>query len=523
MKRLFLAMAACTALWAAACSTGSSIPPPPPPVGPFSKADLNGQYAFSMSGSTLAGNFARVGTFTADGQGGITGGLEDANFPGVVNTQIPFTGGTYTINGDGRGKMTIFVGANQLNFSITMVSPSNGYMVDVSTSNAETGSGNFVKQDAGAFSLPNISGSYTFDFAGISPDGSGNPISIIGEFAANGAGQLTSGQEDAVELNSVFAGKTAIAGTSFIFDNANPSTGRGTVKISGFNYVFYIVNRNQIKFMGADVLGELLGDAVSQQPAIPANVSAINGDFVFIVGGASVNGTFARAGRFTANGNGALSAIFLDNNNSGTLIAVPPSGAISGLTGTYTIDSDNSGRGTLTFQDTISGTGTYTFAFYLISQTQAVFQDQSLIGAIGNVAPLVADGSLSAQTGAPFTATNLAPKFVFSISGISSNGQTFQTAEEDFVGQVALSNLNFTGTVDFNEFAAGLIFLDIPVNGSIALTGNGSGPNSQVFNLQPPATNKINYVVFIANPQTLYVLGSDSNRVVSGVYSAQSK
>jgi hypothetical protein len=526
VKRLLLLVTACAALWASACGNGGyTAPTPPPSTGPFSKANLNGQYAFSMGGSNAFGNFARVGTFTADGQGNITGGLEDANFPGAVNLQVPLTGGTYTVNPDGRGSMTFsFAAGNSVDFSITLASSTNGFMVDTTIVNggvAQTGSGNFVKQDASALALAGINGNYAFDFSGSSPDGTNNPISIIGTFKADGAGNLMTGFDDVVELGSGFTPKAAIGTSVFSLDNAHSGTGRGTANIAGFNYVFYIVSHNQIKFMGTDSAGELLGDAVLQQANTPANATAMNGGFVFIVGGSTTSGTLGQAGRFTADGGGKVSAVFLDVNNSGSFTAVP-SGA-TGLTGTYQVDGDTSGHGTLTFTDSIGGTGTYTYGFYLISPTQAVFQNQSIVAGDPNGAPLVADGSLSAQTGGPFTASSLAPTFAFSLSGVDSNGLTGSTAQDDFVGQATFSSLSYTGAMDFNEFSAGTLYLDIPVNGAIALNGDGTGVNTQVFNLQPPAKNQFNFVVLIANPNTLYVLGSDSNRVISGIYTAQSQ
>jgi hypothetical protein len=522
VKRLLLLVTLCATLWAAACGGGyNAPPPPPPPTGPFTKASLHGQYAFSMAGSSsLGGNFARVGIFTADGQGNITSGLEDANFPGAVNLQVSINGGSYTVNPDGRGTMTFdFPAGNSVDFSITLASSTNGFMVDttiVGGAVAQTGSGNFVKQDANALALTGISGNYAFDFSGTSPDGTGNPISIIGKFKADAAGNLLSGFVDEVELGSGFSAKAAIGNSVFVLDNANTGTGRGTVNVHGFNYVFYIVNGNQIKFMGTDSAGELLGDAVLQRANLPGNATAMNGGFVFIVGGATASGALAEAGRFTADGGGKLSAVFLDVNNNGSFAAVP-TGA-TGLTGTYQVDADASGHGTLTFTDSIGGTGTYTFGFYLISPTQAVFQNQSIVAGVG--APLVADGSLSAQTGGPFTSSGLAPTFAFSLSGVDS---TITTDEDDFVGQATFASSGYTGTMDFNEFSSGILYLDIPVNGAITVSGDGTGVNTQVFNLQPPAKNQFNFVVLVANKNTLYVLGSDSIRVISGIYTAQSQ
>src|SRR5205814_5202712 len=83
-------------LFAVACGGGgggnNGGPPPPPPK--FSNASLSGQYAFSMSGTELCNGqgsfFTRVGTFTADGHGHITNGLEDVNLCTDIET-LQFT------------------------------------------------------------------------------------------------------------------------------------------------------------------------------------------------------------------------------------------------------------------------------------------------------------------------------------------------------------------------------------------------------------------------------------------------
>ena len=86
IMRWFLLAAILLASLTAACGNGGTAvvgPPPPPPTGNFSTANLKGQYAFLMSGTELCSGlssfFTRVGSFTADGSGHITGGLEDVN------------------------------------------------------------------------------------------------------------------------------------------------------------------------------------------------------------------------------------------------------------------------------------------------------------------------------------------------------------------------------------------------------------------------------------------------------------
>jgi hypothetical protein len=102
---LVLAVLAALGLVTEGCGGGSSSGGgggnPPPPPAKFSNATLSGKYAFSMSGTedcgtggtVSASSFARIGSFTADGNGRITTGLEDINScSGAVS--IDCTGGS---------------------------------------------------------------------------------------------------------------------------------------------------------------------------------------------------------------------------------------------------------------------------------------------------------------------------------------------------------------------------------------------------------------------------------------------
>src|SRR5207302_4749158 len=63
--------------------------------------------------------------------------------------------------------------------------------------------------------------------------------------------------------------------------------------------------------------------------------------------------------------------IFLDENNNGTVTLLPSQGGT--VAGTYTLDANGLGGGMATWTDT--RVGTFTFIFYLISPTEAVFQE----------------------------------------------------------------------------------------------------------------------------------------------------
>src|SRR4029079_12273644 len=94
----------------------------------------------------------------------------------------------------------------------------------------------------------------------------------------------------------------------------------------------------------------------------------LSGGFAFLLGGTSTTGSIATAGRFTADGGGNLTDVIIDENDAGGITQLP-NGTV---TGTYTVDTNTFGGGTLTWTDTTSGT--FTFIFYLISPTQAGFQ-----------------------------------------------------------------------------------------------------------------------------------------------------
>ncbi len=509
MKPLLLSLTTLAILWVAGCGSGGSTPVPPPPVGGFTNASLKGQYAFSMSGSEVATSggltssfFARVGSFIADGNGNITGGVEDVNLANGTSNFL-FTSGTYAIDPDGRGTLKLTNSTGTLEFSITLASMNNGFMVQMPPDGLSTTSGNFRKQDTSAFTLSGISGAYAFDFSGLNPSGAFE--SIVGQFATNSNGVITSGQEDDNDASLAAPVNAAITGTYAqdpLFPSDLANFGRGVANISGIQYVFYIVDRTRVNFMETTTGGALLGSAVAQTN-VPVNPSQFNGGFVFVMGGIGGSGPITRGGRFTATG-GNLSAILEDDNNAGSVTSQ------SASTGTYTIDPAGSGRGTITF--TAGSAGTFTFVFYLTSPTQGFLQDQS-----PNV---IADGSLSGQSTGSITNTSLAGNYAFNWSGIDSTDKT--TDEEDFVGQLNLASGSFTGTVDLNEFASFKQFFNLPINGTLALSADPAGHNSFTVNLQTNPSSKLTFFAYVANNNTILLMGTQQNvRVITGVITPQ--
>lgn len=543
MNRFLLAVVAGSVLWAAACSGGGgpSIPPPPP-SGNFTPASLSGTYAFVTSGEVFTTSvttptpFARTGSFNADGHGNITTGIYDVVNAGGSSATNPITGGTYTVNADGRGTLTLNVNSGgtpgSINFGFVLTTGSsgtsaatNGLMIDETSnsSQASTGSGNFVLQNTAAFGISNISGPYVFDFSGLdaaSPTPS--PESLVGQFNAASSGAITSAIEDSNDGGALNSG--AIIGGPFAADPTNMTTfGRGTVVIASQTYVFYIVDSSRLRFISSNAStggsGPMLtGDAVSQSGGLPAGPTSINISFAFLVAGSSANGGLTRVGRFTVT-NGTLSKILMDVNDNFS------ENELANLSnGTVASFDQATGRGTLTFSN---ATTTFSFVFYLSSPSGGVIQETT--GTAGS-ALVVADGSIAAQSGSPFTSTNVSGNYAINWSGLVFSGASGGFVdEEDLVSLVKVSSLSLNGTSDIFQFTSNTLtpITNVGTGGSINFNGgDGAGDDGKSVSMtvQLSQIKPIHMVVYIVSPQLAFFENSDNtgtNRIVAGILQAQ--
>ncbi len=536
MKRLLLILAAGAALWSAACSGGNGIVTPPPPVGQFSPASLKGQYVFVTSGEVFAAGainatpLARTGVFNADGQGNITSGVEDVNADGTTSLALQILNGSYTVNADGRGALTLNItsngGTSSIIFGIVLTSTNDGLLID-ETSNANqasTGSGNFVKQTGGPFAVSSVAGPYIFDFSGL--DGNQTfpcpcPESFVGQFDANN-GTISSGFFDDNDNFQLLSGNVA---GNFASDPLNPSFpistfGRGIAQIAGQNFVFYIVDATRVRLISTNG-GMLSGDAVAQSNNLPTQVSSLNSGFAFIVAGSSGSGGITRVGRFTATG-ASVTNVLQDTNDAGKFILTNSTTA-----GSISLDPATPGRGTFTFTDPNFPNAPGTYVFYLSSPTQGVVQETT---SNSNGAVDIADGSIAAQTGSPFSSSNIAGTYALNWSGLSvQNGGTFAVQdEEDLLGQVTVSSLSLNGAADIFQFQNGVPVFDLVTSGSMSIAGDGtsssgsSSRNTMSVKLTKSSSTTVNFVVYFVNPQLAFFTNNqDSNRTVAGILKAQ--
>lgn len=506
---------AAAALWAGACSGGGGSTTTPPPPNLFSNGDLEGQYAFSMTGtaidqtSGLQVPFARVGSFVADGKGNITSGTEDVNLvlAGGGASELSFTGGSYSINGNGKGTLSLIDSTGTLTFTITLTSSTNGYLIDLPTDGQTAGNGSFVKQNTNSFQLSGFSGNYAFDLSGV--DGNETPESVVGQLQSVGTGTLSgvADDNDGAVVNGGGGGAANISGTYGI-DGTQPSDlgtfGRGVFNIGGVVGVFYIVGPNEVMLMETSSGGTLLGTALLQS-SIPTTTAGLSGGFVYAMGGSSPSGPFTRGGKLSANG-GALSNVIVDNEVGFTSVF-----DLGPVNGTYTIDSSGDGRGTITFN--VSGfSDAFTYVFYMVSPTQAFVQDQSL-----NV---VEDGTMLAQGTGTISDTSLAGNYAINWSGVTNTNAGL--GEEDLVGATTLGSEALNGTVDINDFGAGGEATGVALTGTVKLNSDPTSRNAITFNLATPAATPITAFGYVAaNNNILFVCTQKNVRIMVGVLTPQ--
>lgn len=412
----------------------------------FSNATLSGQYAFSFTGVDTNGFFFVAGSFTADGNGNLTNGIEDLNDRTGVFTNVSFTG-AYSIVADGRGSATFTSSSGTANLRFVVLSNQKAEFIQFDT--LAGGQGTITKQDTSAFATSALSGDFSFQLDGISANG---PISTSGRFTLDGAGGISAGVRDVndtglVTMNDSFTGTYSAS-----------SSGRGTATLTGgslgtLNFSLYVVSANELFFVSLDALPAMIGQ-VKQQEATSFSNASLAGDYALLVRGVSTSGAIGGIGRFSADGSGGITSGVLDGNISGQVFEN------LAFTGTYSISSN--GRGTATLSSVL---GSVNLALYMVSGSQV------LLVQVNNFA--VTSGTFMAQQGVPFTASSVSGSFGFSAVGIQFGEPFALTGQLTADGAGAIN-----GTVDAN--VSGVLVPDRPFIATYTVSSNGRGLVSQL-------------------------------------------
>ena len=226
--------------------------------GTISNATLNGSFPFTLAGASTVGAFTVGGIFTADGNGNITGGIEDFNNNGSF-TASQTTGGTYTMASNGRGTAKIQTPKLTLNLAIYPASNGTIQMVELDT-NALTSGAALTQTSGTAFSNSTFSGAYAINYTSATLAGEQD---ASGQMKSNGSGTVSG----LLDLNNtgVLQPSQALSGSNA----AVASNGRGTAtvqigSVGTVNLVFYFANGTNAVFINSDNSPILVGTIQKQ-------------------------------------------------------------------------------------------------------------------------------------------------------------------------------------------------------------------------------------------------------------------
>jgi hypothetical protein len=463
-------------------------------------AELTGPYAYLFQGyddvvaGVLAYQTATVGSFTADGKGGITLGELDANHQasdpaGNTIASANFLG-TYTLGPDNRGSLTLTVlnadgttGATTT-YAIAVQAPIAPSTITVQGSLIESdgnqlvgtkGSGTLLAQTSNAFAS-GLNGSYAFGVSGDTPclpactiGILAGPAATVGQFTTDGAGAITAGTSD-TNIATTNTANAALGGTYTTAD------GNGRIQLSlstqgaptpyPTDFAVYVVNANQAFILSTDKHSAyiLLAGSATLQSQTTFSDASMNGAFIGYENSSSdpgllgatlqnvLNLSTATIFRGTGSSNGNCSITNVDTGGVTSLVSgltgiLGGGTGLTGLLGAYTQTGNttcvvsSNGRGVLqypvaTLLGLPVGTPPAPRVFYLTAPNAGYFLETSYAGL----------GKFEAQTGSPFSeATTFTGTYVYGSAPASS------LASIDTSGVIASNGKgSATSTLDLN-------------------------------------------------------------------------
>jgi len=460
----------------------------------FSNASLNGNYTYTLDGNYFKlpggnGAYQEAGTFVADGNGNITGGMDDfVQNSALSSGQVT---GSYTIANDGTGMLTLNVPRGKLQLAITLISGSALYLIEFDS--FASGAGVVVSQSTAAFSAA-PSGTFIFHFHSSHPNNAAlGSVSSVGSMTVQ-SGSI-SGKEDVVRAG--VPGSSRITGSM----TAPGANGRGTAVLiddAGIqsSYIYYMIDSNTMKFLETDP-GPLGGGRAEAQSGAPFSSASLKNGFTFSSSGDTLNHLFGvnSAGAFTCDGSGHIVSGSYDSVQDGT-----PISNLS-LTGTYEVDAK--GRATITLNP--QGLSPIPVIAWMVNSSKAFF--------LVNTPDRAEDGSMDQQQSGAFSAASLNGQYAFYMFGydaqtpplidrvgvITFDGSINLTFTNYFVnrggtraqrgsvaghyvvspnGRVLASSV---GAVDWQ-----VIYLTSSDSGSLILAGNGSELAGSIGQQTPP-------------------------------------
>jgi hypothetical protein len=364
---------------------------------------------------------------------------------------------------------------------------------------------------AGGFTLSSLKGQYAFSMSGL--DTYGAYFARTGSFIADGAGNISSGMEDVVDLSSTspITEVPSLTGKYTVLAN-----GRGTIALTdGSNPAMTWAMDLQSSSQG--FLAQTDGNVSSSgsfnlQTTTDFVFTALNGNYVFDFAGESLTGAtptvVSTIGSITATANNIITGGLIDINDGNAGLST----AVNIPAGTYTLDPANGatfGRGTAVFAG-------HTFAFYIVDATRVKFiQEDSQGGSTG-------DGFL--QIGAiPTQDSGFTGSFAYLVGGSSMS----TSGPDAAVARFKADGAGGIGAISYDENNNGSnppIHISQGSNISnatyaIDTTNAGSGRGTLTFTDSSGGT--FQYVFYLISPTSGVIQDVSSGFVADGALFAQ--
>jgi hypothetical protein len=476
--------------------------------------NLKGDYAFTLTSADTRGPVYYAGSFTADGNGNISGGVLDVNSDAGVLENVQLSG-TYLLYPDGRGNInfnanSIFSNGAVYRFILSTADVDGNYTLGkmIEWDGLGTTKGSFELQDPSSYQTSAFTGSYIFRLTGIDgtigTNGNSQPIGQVGYMALDGSGDITAGNVDSNDYGKVSPLVPLDAGQTYSFG----ANGRGTMGLSETgvvrNYVVYAINANKFNLIQVDA-----GDATSAMAGVaelqsggPYQTSSLNGPYAIqLQRPAQVNPNngydrreFGSVGSYSYDGFGAMMGTRDDANNGNN-------NPLTGITGDYAISGQN-GRGTVNATSTVNFRA---YSFYMVNPAKMYMLQTFTTGSQDQ-------GSLNApvgigvqQVGVPFGPNNLDGSYTVDLSDLtvtytealmrmSFDGATVVDGIADLSLDKAISAVVLDATYSINANSTtgrGTIVLPAPLGANNYVFYLNSSQNAFLLGLTPDAEGSV--------------------------------
>jgi len=420
-------------------------------------SEFKGQYAFLLTGFDASGKpLTTAGSFTADGAGNITTGVDDTNGTGLAApiANAPLLPATYSVGADNRGKLSLATasGTTTFVFALNNVNAGvagGGYLTEFDAT-GQTLTGVLALQTPTAFTTSSITGGYAFGLDGFAANSTAATLqhrSMAGEVQFNAVGGFASGEL----LSSSAATATPTTPANAVLTVG--LNGRGTLSYAlpggtKLDLVVYVVSATKLFAAPADPASgvsasDLLAGQMLQQTVANGNFNATSLSGISVLrseklGTNAVGGFYPDVQLGLLSGNSSTGKVTLTNDeNAGSTVAS------NTLSGSYTVAPNGRVAATLSaaFGGCTDCVSPQTF-LYLVGPNQGFLMDFSAGASMGYFEPQTATAIADATlTGAYSSGTldPLTPGVTADAAAFTSNGtgSLTGTSDQNFAGSLA--------------------------------------------------------------------------------------